>query len=376
VAVIDTLKLPAATITSIADTTLCSGPGSAVKLRVTLTGNKNWDLTYTENGTPLTVNGISSGKLSISRTPSVTSGMQIFNYALLSLADQNGCLATVASLTGTRKANIYRTPVANAGPDAQVCGPVVVLAAVPSDGTGTWTFVPQVLSGTPSLFNTQVKIDSSFTAPSVTYSFTWTEQNWTCTNNDAVNITFFNRIDTISAGTGGAIMSFDNALLLKAYPVQGPGTGTWSIVSGSGTIEDPDSDSTYVTGISTGSNTFKWTIQNGACMVEDLVTWDVSLPVIPMAISPNGDPVNEELEISGLDFFNQKIDLSIISGAGTPVFSTSNREGNDKWMNWTGRDSKGRELPEGTYYFLLKVESEKVPGKVSKKSGFIILKRQ
>jgi flagellar hook assembly protein FlgD len=72
----------------------------------------------------------------------------------------------------------------------------------------------------------------------------------------------------------------------------------------------------------------------------------------------------------------QTIDLTILNGAGTVVFSTSNKNGNDEWVDWDGKNSKGIEFPEGTYYYLLKVSSGKVSGRVSKRSGFIILKRQ
>jgi len=55
------------------------------------------------------------------------------------------------------------------------------------------------------------------------------------------------------------------------------------------------------------------------------------------------------------------------------VFSTSNIDGNE-WTDWDGKNSKGIDLPEGTYYFLLKITSKK-SGQVFRKSGFIVLKR-
>jgi gliding motility-associated-like protein len=370
---IDTLKLPTGTITSIVDTTICNG--STVKLRVHLTGAPGWTLGYNENSTPVTVNNISSANYAVSRIPSVGSSMQTFNYSLASLVDNNGCAALVTALTGTRKADVYRVPVADAGPDDEICGPKYTLAAKPSDGTGTWTFPPQVLSGDASLYNAQVKIDSSFSSASVSYKFYWEELNWTCKSKDSVTIMFDNRIDTISAGSGGNIMSFDNVTLLEAYPLQLYETGTWSLVAGTGDFEDPDKNSTYVKNMSIGTNTYKWTVANRECHLEDLVTFVISNPVIPEAISPNNDLVNDTLIINGLDYDTQTIELTILNGAGTLVFSTSNKDGND-WEDWDGKNSKGGELPEGTYYYLLKVTSGKVPGQVSKKSGFIILKRQ
>jgi len=142
----------------------------------------------------------------------------VFNYSLSSLTYKNGCSAI--SLNGTRKANVYRVPVANAGPDDQVCGPEYTLAAVPSDGTGLWTFPSQVISSVPADPRTKVKIDSSFTSASVAYKFYWDEKNLQCASKDSVTITFFNRIDAINAGKDSAFMSFDYLIRLNASPIQ------------------------------------------------------------------------------------------------------------------------------------------------------------
>src|SRR4029453_5088434 len=45
----------------------------------------------------------------------------------------------------------------------------------------------------------------------------------------------------------------------------GIGTGTWTLVSGSGVITTPNSPTSPVTGLGTGANTFRWTITNGVC---------------------------------------------------------------------------------------------------------------
>ncbi|NLN29647.1 MAG: hypothetical protein GX158_00170, partial [Bacteroidales bacterium] len=95
--------------------------------------------------------------------------------------------------------------------------------------------------------------------------------------------------------------------------------------------------------------------------------------VIPGGISPNGDNINDSLVINGLDLVNQTAELIIINGAGTQVFTTSNING-QRWRNWDGRNSNGAELPEGTYYYMLRVISPRA-GNVVSKSGFIILRR-
>lgn len=367
---IDIDPLPTGSITTISDTSICNG--QKVRLKVLLTGASGWTLTYNENSNSTTINGIRTADTVLIVTPSADAALSVFNYSLNSLTDKNGC--TAVSLTGTRKANVYRVPVANAGPDDQVCGPEYTLAAVQSDGTGLWTFPAQVLSSVPSDPRTKIKIDSSFTTASAAYKFYWEEKNWLCANKDSVTITFFNRIDTISAGRDSAFMTYDYLTRLNAYPIMQHESGKWVVVTGTGDFDDDTRNDTEVRNISNGLNTYKWTVTNGPCKLEDLINLEVSSAIVPEAISPNGDNINDELVISGLDLESQDVELTIVNGAGTRVFSTTNIS-NSTWTNWDGRNSGGTELPEGTYFYLLKVNSAKT-GIVIPKSGFIILKRR
>jgi hypothetical protein len=45
------------------------------------------------------------------------------------------------------------------------------------------------------------------------------------------------------------------------------GTGTWSVVSGSGTFASPNAANSQVSGLAPGPNIFRWTISNGSCPV-------------------------------------------------------------------------------------------------------------
>jgi hypothetical protein len=268
---------------------------------------------------------------------------------------------------------VHNTPVAYAGPDHKVCGRVVTLAAVKSYGTGLWIFPSRAHSADPTLPKAVITLDSFNTAMD-TVTFFWRETNWTCTSMDAVKITFDNHPDKVDAGTGGDIMTFDNSTLVHASPVLNFETGTWTVVSGNGDPVDEHSDSTYMRNIAIGENIYKWTVTNDTCSLSDTVRFIVSHPIIPEGISPNGDMINDTLNISGIDFNVQEADLKILNSAGTLVFSTSHRKNQNDWVYWDGKDSKGAILPEGTYYYLLNVYTPET-GHVSKVSGFIILKR-
>jgi gliding motility-associated-like protein len=162
---------------------------------------------------------------------------------------------------------------------------------------------------------------------------------------------------------------------MTADPAVSGGSGKWSVVDGSGSFQNDSDNKTSVTGLSKGLNTFSWTVTRGACKVEDMIEVTVNDIFIPEGFSPNNDRdgYNNIFEIQGLDLENQTAELIIINGAGTEVFRTSNRNG-DEWQIWDGKNMKGRDLPEGTYYYLLKITSRRNSA-AFKKSGFVILKR-
>ncbi len=180
---------------------------------------------------------------------------------------------------------------------------------------------------------------------------------------------------SINAGRDTIIYSFDRIVQLVADPPITGGTGKWTLVSGTGSFENEADYETKVSGLSMGLNTYLWTVTRGACKMEDEVNVSVYDLVIPEGFSPNDDPggYNNTFRIKGLDLPNQTAELTVINGAGTEVFRTSNLNGNE-WTDWGGKNSKGVDMPEGTYYYLLRLTS-KGNGKVFKKSGFIVLKR-
>lgn len=82
----------------------------------------------------------------------------------------------------------------------------------------------------------------------------------------------------------------------------------------------------------------------------------------PNAFSPNGDGDNETFVIAGLDRFPEA-ELIIVNRWGSVVYS-ARPYGND----WDGTSKDGQELPEGTYYFLLRLditEEEPITGPVT-----------
>jgi hypothetical protein len=277
----------------------------------------------------------------------------------------------------------YRQPVAVPGTNADICGPQVTLTAVPSVGTGTWIYPAAVVQFTPPanpVFT--VKVDSVTNAgKNQTHKFWWREINGICKDSNSVDITFFRRIKNIDAGPDTSFYTFDYVIHMVANNPETWEDGKWSLVSGSGSPVDDTYNLTTIESLAAGVNIFNWRIsnKNGSteiCAAEDDVEITVFNIFVPEGFSPNHDAgnYNNKFVISGLDLENQSAELSIVNGAGAEVFSTTNQNGN-VWTDWDGTNSKGAAVPEGTYYYMLKLTSKLKAGSVYKKSGFVILKR-
>jgi gliding motility-associated-like protein len=179
----------------------------------------------------------------------------------------------------------------------------------------------------------------------------------------------------IYAGADTVLYSFDNFFVMQASPIFAYETGKWTLLSGAGDFTNDTKYNTEVRNLSDNANMFLWTVTNGPCINKDSVTISVAPIKIPEGFSPNGDGTNDYFEIWGLDTDNQDVELSVVNSAGTEVFHSTNKN-SQQWSLWDGKTSGGNDLPEGTYYYILKLESKYTEAAPYKKSGFIVLKRK
>jgi gliding motility-associated-like protein len=138
-------------------------------------------------------------------------------------------------------------------------------------------------------------------------------------------------------------------------------TGEWSLISGSGHISDIHSPTTRITELSTGENMFLWKVQNGNCEASAEVRITIHDLLIPSVITPNGDGKNDYFKISENI---GKVELIIVNRWGNEEYTNGN------YLNdWDGRNNKGSELPNDTYFYILKFENGKI------KKGSVLIKR-
>jgi gliding motility-associated-like protein len=157
--------------------------------------------------------------------------------------------------------------------------------------------------------------------------------------------------------TGGCL---NNVYTITANVVNGESVSySWS--DSSGVISGATGSSLVVN--QDGSYSCTVTLSSGQGCVSDTVMFlaNGTLCTIQKGISPNGDGLNDNFDLTGLNVRK----LEIFNRYGRKVYSYSN------YVNqWYGQSDKGDELPVGTYYFVIERDN------VEAESGWIYINRQ
>ncbi|MFB6305430.1 MAG: gliding motility-associated C-terminal domain-containing protein [Flavobacteriales bacterium] len=77
------------------------------------------------------------------------------------------------------------------------------------------------------------------------------------------------------------------------------------------------------------------------------------------AFSPEGDGKNDKWHINGIEQYPDNI-VKIFNRWGDKVNEIENYNNNDKI--WKGRDKEGKELTEGTYFYIIQTTNKKRSG--------------
>lgn len=234
---------------------------------------------------------------------------------------------------------------ANAGPNQSICSASTTLAAnAPAQGaTGIWTrILGNATIANPSLPSTQV---SNLTVG--LNRFVWTITANGLTSTDTVSILRLNQPVQVSAGQDQTVCTA-SALLSGNDP--NIGTGTWSVVSGTGDFANPTVANTTVSGLSPGQNVFRWTISNGNC---NAISDDVQVSYTPAA--PANAGLNELVCITTTSVSLNGND----PGAGASVAWTS--LGGATLSNATSPQASATNLSSGPNLFVYSVTTPGCP---------------
>jgi gliding motility-associated-like protein len=266
------------------------------------------------------------------------------------VTNENGCLSTAS---GSVAIVVNTLPVVSTGNNGPVCaGNALSLTGGPAGMmVYSWTG-PGEFS---SLLQNPSVTDSATLDMAGTYILIVADANG-CIDTAAQNIVV-NAAPVAVAGPDQELkFTFETQMNAELSASE---TGEWSLISGSGKIDDIHSPATSVNNLSIGENKFLWKVLNDNC--ED--TAEVKITVydvfVPSVITPNGDGKNDNFKISE---FSGKVELIIFNRWGNEEYRSGS------YLNdWNGRNNKGVELPNDTYFYILKFEN----GRVLKGSVFI-----
>lgn len=197
-------------------------------------------------------------------------------YEMVLTADNNGCV-----VEDNVEITFVEPPVADAGVNTAICGLNYELQAVPSAGTGTWTF-PAGYSITPNESDPNATIEAPDYGPAV---FTWTEVNGECTDSDEVEITF---VETPAANPGSDQVVCGLSAQLEAQP--SVGNGIWYTNSDADFSPSPNDPNAEVETSVPGIIEFWWVENNGSGCA-DSASVQIEFTELPIANAGANDSI-------------------------------------------------------------------------------------
>jgi gliding motility-associated-like protein len=308
-----------------ADAVICAGDSVIIGITAVSGNTYSW--------TPAT--GLSSATVAqpnASPATTTTYTLVVFNAA--------GC-----SDTDIVMVTVNPAPVANAGTGGAICkGDSVQIGAAPVAGnTYSWSPATGLSSSTSS---------QPWASPSTTTTYTLTETIGSCSATSTVTVIVQSPV--VNAGSDQFICDGSGGLLgspaIAGYTyLWTPATGLSSTTTAQVTA-NPGATTTYtlfVTDTLTG------------CTAMDEITFTIGEEAIYNAFSPNADGINDGWNVPMLDCYPSN-EVIIINRWGNEVWKASNYNNND--VRWNGQNMNGTNVPDGTYYYIIKYNDTETRG--------------
>ena len=226
---------------------------------------------------------------------------------------------------------IYVVPspgVPNAGASQTLCvsTPTTTISAnTPSLGTASWS----VVSGSANIVTPLTNTSNVLSLPVGDNVLAWTMTYSVCSLTSTLNIHVDNIPSLPVAGPNQTICISSPTTVLAANTPTG-GVGTWSLISGSGTITTPTLATSSVTGLGLGINVLQWTINGGACGTNSS-TMSIEVNNIPTTAIAGANQTlcisNPTTVLAGNSPITGVGNWSVIAGGGTVSTPTSPTSG-------------------------------------------------
>jgi gliding motility-associated-like protein len=260
----------------------------------------------------------------------------------LQLTDTNGCAASLEVTIG------FTFEIsADAGADFGICreDQPIVLNGTSVNATDVQWLNPQgfVISNEPTV--------ETLSIPG-TFTYYFVASNGLCTAMDSVTVTIYPQ-PTVSAGVNETIFEGD-AAILGGFPTSPTGViYDWS--PGASLV-----DSTVANPIATPIVTTQYTVTvtdaNGCVGIDSLVITVIPEIRFPSGITPNGDGINDTWIIDYIDLYPNNV-VEIYSRWGDRLYRVEGYDNNNPWDGFYN----GKELPVGTYYYIVELRDERYP---------------
>jgi hypothetical protein len=247
-------------------------------------------------------------------------------------------LTSLVILTCSANTAYAQITIADAGPDTSLCVNFYTLTGnVLAPGEyGLWVMV----AGCGAILNPTDPNSQIWDLCMGTNVLQWVIQDSASATTDQLVITVYDStIQTANAGVNVQITVPNTSTYLSANPYAYPCSCMWTIVQGSGTISDPTDPNTFASGLTVGSNIFRWTCDNGACgTTSDSMTVEV---LDPAGVTPlsNSAPVVHFDPRTG----------NLVTSTGSPVLDV-------RIMDMEGRSVHIGTVNDGIYLAVFEVD--------------------
>ncbi|MGQ0827456.1 MAG: gliding motility-associated C-terminal domain-containing protein [Bacteroidota bacterium] len=315
--------------------------------------------------TDITCNGLSNGTASAT----ATGGNSGFTYTWLPGNINSQTITTLSAGTYT----VIATDSKNCSQSQTVTitQPAVISVAKDStasgcSGPGTGSATVTASGGTPGFtysWNTSpVQNDSAAAGLSGgTYIVTVMDKN---------NCTVTRSVQVLSQGSGTATADFDMSFqptcrdgVFASFVNTSSNATSYLWIFGDGTTSTevhPEHGYSYGT-----SYVVTLIAYNGSC--PDTISFPITInafnnyinPLVPNVFTPNGDGMNDCFEIKLGNGLENCVELTVFDRWGLKMYDNQNG------VCWDGRTTSGNIVPDGTYFYLVKIGESEMHGAVS-----------